>query len=70
MFLYVIIYTPTLFVIKNYVVINADCIYLSEIFELLMLPLQSRHSSHFCLTQILLNIMHFRRKKLDEVSMK
>lgn len=25
--------------IKNYVVINADCIYLSEIFELLMLPL-------------------------------
>lgn len=38
-FLYVIIYTPTLFVIKNYVVINADCTYLSEIFELLMLPL-------------------------------
>lgn len=69
-FLYVIIYTPMLFVIKNYAVINTDCIYLSEIFELLMLPLQSRHSSHFCLNQILLNIMHLCRKKLDEVSMK
>lgn len=37
-----------LFVIKNYVVINADFIYLSQIFELLMLSLQLRHSSHFC----------------------
>lgn len=69
-FLYVIIYTSMLFVIKNYAVINTDCIYLSEIFELLMLSLQSRHSSNFCLNQILLNIMHLCRKKLDEVSMK